>query len=337
MAGGPDEQGGTALTIRAGMLLERARRRAAAAGFRRQGRESLAHAQTKRCAELLISALDCEPACLSARFLLASCMLQLGEFELAREQAQASLRICSELDGKLQDPILHLAGAYASLGLGEDAVALGYLRDASASFPEAPQASLVLARLLDAAGHAEESALALQQALASDSASSCRQPLTATQRQRAELRLQEAGGALQAPLPPSAPTPSEGSEVAPSPPPTSPMPMSLGARASSAMSASAFRFASGCAAKAASPAAGSSVVGSPRIRTSPFGPREPGYPADESTAMREAALQDLEALFSNLLPSANNGLRDAMVSVDGVAFADDSRCCSCRLRTVAPL
>lgn len=306
---------------RAEALLERARKRAAMAqGFKAQGREVLERAQVKRCTDILFAAVECDPSCMNARFMLVGCLLQLKDFELAKKEAiDAIFNLSEDRGAALEDPAMHLAAAYASLGVGDTDHAISLLRYAMRTFPQDPQPCAALSSVLERRGSAREARDIAALALARENDEEGRRLLPA-QRERVDGLLAEAkrrdDGDLGADC---------GDAVVGSSLPH----WSLGAEVDVECAGPSVSSANDTPPAPQPPAPSSS-----RVRSRPFGPAVPESSPRSETAVREAAMKDLEALFSTLMP-AQAFRRDGP---DGAPVAEAAQisaapCCLCRKRT----
>lgn len=327
--------------LRADMLLERARKRAMAAqGFKHQGREVLWRMQANRCMDLLRSALEFDPSNLSACYMLIGCLLEHGDFEAAKEQAHMTLHDVLQSKGAtLQEPALHLAAAQASLGAGATSEAVDLLLEAAKLFPEDPQPCVALSLAMRVAGRPEGAKHAADLAVQRNSKPGSAARLTAEQLKRVKALLSGGCSDITGEVAKSA-----ASSEPPSGFPGRRLPgesfaeglRRLRANKAQLGSVSGGGVASGEAfAEKPSPRGISARIRGVPIREFCFGPQVPGIgvgsPRAEN-AVREAALKDLETLFSNLLPRSALGMKGGPPRVNGEAVVSEgmSGCCSCR-------
>lgn len=319
----PSEASAASAFTRFEALMDRARKRAAMAeSFRVQGRDVMAKAQIKRCTDLLFAALECDAGSMNARFMLVSCLLQLRDFARAKEQAvQAIYNLAVEDGGALEEPVMHLAAAYASLGQDHVGDAISSLRYAAKVFPEDPQSCAILSAVLERQGCLQQAKRAAALALMRDD-----QPVMAgllpSQRRHVEGLLlvavdREGGAAAETEDVDELDLDELDFEGAPVKVPWG--------------SAEVVSF------PVSPPKActeiggiGAQVAPSP-VRSRRFGPAAQDSCPGGENAIREAAMKDLEALFSNLMPSPGT-LSSAQAPVAEVAQVGAGPCCFCRKR-----
>uniref|UniRef100_A0A7S0FAM0 Uncharacterized protein n=1 Tax=Pyrodinium bahamense TaxID=73915 RepID=A0A7S0FAM0_9DINO len=121
--------------------------------FRNEGRGPLAVAQLERCVHHLQLALTVYHGNLSARLFLVGCLMSLGHFATAKEQALHALReISEEREAALQEPLLHLAIAHIATRLGQSEDAIAFSQKAANDYPRHPQPCATLGRALQRTG-----------------------------------------------------------------------------------------------------------------------------------------------------------------------------------------
>jgi len=288
------------------VIVDRARERAlAAARFRRQGRELLWRAQITRCEELLNTALKLDPYNYSACFMLIGCLLQLEDFRGARNQAQSTIReICQGKGAVLQEPVLHLATAYASLQVGDAHEAIDMLMEATKAFPNQPQPYVALCLAMEAAGQPAAARHAADLAVEMDAHQNCPARMTLQQRRIIDWQLR---------------TVAVGRGVV--------------ERGGSSPKAGLIESSSKANSKEEAPPAGLKPGRAIEFRQLQFGPQALDNIPEDDRAVKEAALRDLETLFTNLMPGKPRamGLQVAGGS-DMVVSEGMSGCCSCTRR-----
>jgi len=268
------------LVTRSNDVLDRARLCAQRAkSFRAQGRHILADMQLERSSQLLQVALAVYPMNLSARYLIIGCLMQMGEDQEAKDHAVAALRDC-EQQGKLLDPALHLAVAHTSVKLGQAGDAACALQDAVRDFPRHPGPAAMLAKVLCSMGRCSDGRGAAELALERDSAVVGRNSaLTAAERSDVRKVLEN-----QAPDTAVGELSIDGGVA------------SIGSGPLRVSEEAARRVL-----ELGHPGPTASQNSQP-VRCKPFG-RQVKSPRMEKNVLREAALSDLERVFSNLMPS----------------------------------
>lgn len=312
--------------------MQKARKRAAAAQtFKVQGRDLLARVQIKRCSEILTVALEADPNSISARFMLVACLLQLGDFAAAREQASSTITdLCEEKGGALQEPALHFAAAYACLGSGNTEEAITFLEDAVKSFPSEPQPCAALSTVFEREGRWPEARAAAVLALEREAGTASGKQLLPSQRRRSErlLQLDAAAGSAEAVVDAVASTAAADDDL---------QPTAAGDQLGKKEGCGSPKICASSnvlAMRANSREVAAPSPPSTRVRWRTFGPpcQEEATPGNEA-AVREAAFKDLETLFSNLMPAAVSGAhnREQVGDSESAAIGSEA-CCSCSCR-----
>lgn len=289
------------------------------------------------------------------------CLLHLRDYAAAKEQAvDAIYNLCEDKGGVLEEPAMHLAAAYASLGVGEVSDAIGFLRYATKTFPQEPQPFAALSSILETEGYCREAKAVAAAALArenrlEDGAANKRLP--PSQRSQVERRMLEstdeevavAAGKATGAEHELAGVPDEESldqivcELLQRTASIDSGGLGLQAKVDfkplkQTREAAEVVVTPRTRRRSTTPKHASPVRSSPRIprsslervRWRTFGPEPSSSPGNDG-AVRLAAMKDLEALFSNLMPSpAFRGDRSE-APVAEVAQVSGA-CCLCRKR-----
>lgn len=347
----------SALARREALMLRARKRLHSARAFKAQGRDFLARQQMLRVAELVNILLEVDPSNMSARFLSIGALLELGAFQRASQEAKIALiEYVDEKGGSLQDPTLQYAAAYASLGYGNLEAATAYLLGATTDFPNDAQAHAAYSSVLERSGRLEEALEASRMARRLDEAAGPQ--LLPEQQWHINRRFMEYAAAITpASFVPPANVAAGGSSPS-SPPPfqfrkdASPPRAAPGGRileelGEPAPARKVHTFAQSMQKRGNRPRV-RSVDAAPGeeeeaaqtmsicaddgmppeqpgwIRSKPFGPPLETQRNSEENVHRDAALKDLENLFSSLMPlsSRADGISEtAAVGAEG--------CCSC--------
>mmetsp|Transcript_22414 Transcript_22414/g.52349 ORF Transcript_22414/g.52349 Transcript_22414/m.52349 type:complete len:433 (+) Transcript_22414:43-1341(+) len=162
--------------------------------FRREGRVPLAMLQLERCVHFLRQALTLSSRNLSARCFHVGCLMLLGEFEAAKEQAVETMReVYDEQHATLQEPFLHLAIAHIASRLGQSEDAIAFAQRASNEYPQHPQPCATVCRTLDRAGRHFAAMNMARMAVERDKQPGCPARLSDSSRQAALECLGEGG------------------------------------------------------------------------------------------------------------------------------------------------